>query len=630
LGGEYVLPTNTSVIINGGILAIGDYHPAVKSFQLLSGSITGSSLGSLTSNTDYDLQIGSVSARLAGSVGLTKSGTGSVMLSKANPFYGTTTINAGTLTIGTETALANSNAVVVNGGTLNVSSYSPPLNALKLMNGTISGPGTLMCSSNYDLRTGTVSAKLGGSVGLVKSGPGTVILSGINSFTETITVNGGALVAGTTSAFPNIYTRTYYFSDDGMLGVSVSNWNSDNFNQLLNNSSCSYNVALESSSTITCPWNISGSHGIAKVGSGTVTLTGTNNYSGPTSVYMGTLTVGIQNAIPTNTLDNSLYICGGNFNFSNYSFTFPEVHLLGGNITGSGTITSAADYDLQSGTISARLAGTVGLTKSGPGIVTLSGSASNSYSGPTVVSDGTLVLAKMGSANAIGGDSLIIGDGTNPAKVQYSSSGTSTNMIADSVPITINKLGTLDLNGKTDTLGPITFIGGGTITMGTPSTGTGKIILNGDVTYTAAASDNTMALISGNGNLDLNANRSFSIADTALPIELAIIANVANGSGTNAITKTGSGTLILSGVNAYSGGVTITGGILRLGSDSAVPTMSEVRIEAQDRSATILDLNGHNLTLSALYTGTPAADFLQVLGRSNEFERRASKADDQQ
>ena len=78
------------------------------------------------------------------------------------------------------------------------------------------------------------------------------------------------------------------------------------------------------------------------------------------------------------------------------------VQLVAGTITGAGTLTSATAFDAESGTVSAILAGSAGLTKSTSGTVALN--AASTYSGQTLVSAGTLNLAvnaALGTATSV-------------------------------------------------------------------------------------------------------------------------------------------------------------------------------------------------------------------------------------
>ncbi len=84
----------------------------------------------------------------------------------------------------------------------------------------------------------------------------------------------------------------------------------------------------------------------------------------------------------------------GTYGLNGHNQTIGTVHLVGGSITGSGTLTSGSNFDVQDGTASANLAGSVGLVKS-TGVFTNTAtlSGNNTYSGSTTVDDGTLIVA---------------------------------------------------------------------------------------------------------------------------------------------------------------------------------------------------------------------------------------------
>jgi fibronectin-binding autotransporter adhesin len=262
----------------------------------------------------------------------------------------------------------------------------------------------------------------------------------------------------------------------------------------------------------------------------------------------------------------------------------------GYTVAGSGsstlTLTGGTITANQNATVSAPLAGTYGLKKYGTADLTLSGSASNTYSGATTVYAGRLLLAKTGAAQAIANSGLTIGDGTNPATVLYT--GTSTDMMGAGT-VTINRNGTLDFNGQTDTIGGVVLYGnnssigqigntagGGALNPtalsfyggGKVDTNTGKIVLNGNVSYNTASGGVAATVL---GNVDLNATRTFSVADdAALASEMNVSAALANGSGTGGLIKAGAGTLTMSGStpNTYSGPTTVNSGTLLLAKTS--------------------------------------------------------------
>ena len=97
--------------------------------------------------------------------------------------------------------LPNASSVIVNRGTLSIGANDDTVAGVQLLTGAISGTtGTLTSSSDYDLRSGTVSAILGGAVGLNKTTSGTVTLSGGNTYSGTTTVSAGNLTLSGGSA----------------------------------------------------------------------------------------------------------------------------------------------------------------------------------------------------------------------------------------------------------------------------------------------------------------------------------------------------------------------------------------------------------------------------------------------
>ena len=127
-------------------------------------------------------------------------------------------------------------------------------------------------------------------------------------------------------------------------------------------------------------------------GSGTITLAG------------GSFTLGGSNRISDATdlaLANDATLDLGQNNE-----LIDQLRLVRGTITGNGTLTGKSTFDLRSGSISTNLAGNVGLTKTVDATVTLSGD-NNSYTGPTIVTVGTLALVSTTTNNTISSSSNI-------------------------------------------------------------------------------------------------------------------------------------------------------------------------------------------------------------------------------
>lgn len=200
----------------------------------------------------------------------------------------------------------------------------------------------------------------------------------------------------------------------------------------------------------------------------------------------------------------------------------PTITLIGGGGTGAaiGTVTTLANT---SG----------GLTKSGAGILTLSGATENTFTGTSRVLAGELHLAKTAGITALAGD-VSIGDGSASAVLRL----TNSNQISDTSVVSFSgteaTAGIFRMNNQSETVGGLSSSGGAGIVE----------------------------------------NESGSVATSTLSVQVAsgiqtfsgILRN-GNGSGidgTLALVKSGAGTQVLSGLNTYTGSTSVEAGILQL------------------------------------------------------------------
>ncbi|MEI6713748.1 MAG: autotransporter-associated beta strand repeat-containing protein, partial [Verrucomicrobiota bacterium] len=485
--------------------------------------------------------------------GLTKLGVGTLILSGSNGYTGTTTISAGTIQIGSTTALAGSGSLTFTGGLLQ----------LGLDAGTFTS-AIVNSTSAIAIDTNGYSAAISGNLaasnisGLTKLGGGTLVLSGSNAYTGTTTINGGTLQLASVNAFAGGGSLTF---TGGMLQLGV---NVGTLSSVIANSTSSmaidtngYNVAISG--------NLAASNagGLAKSGSGTLTLSGSNSFTSLSSVAGGTLKLDSTNALAGG---GALAFAGGTLQFGLTNATYMN------GISGSGASVIQIDTGILNGTLSgiADNTNTGGLTKMGTGILTLSGN--NSYTGTTNVNGGTINL---GHANALSTSGAItFGGGT----LQFTSSNTTDygNRIAGSTgaialdtnsndvtfagDITSSNMGglrkfgvgSLTLSGSNGYTGT-TYIDAGTLSLGHANAlaGNGNITFRGGTLQFTVSNqgDYSSRIVNSSGVLLLDTNAQ----DVTFAGDLAA-SNVAG------LTKLGAGKLTLSGNNASTGVVTLGAG----------------------------------------------------------------------
>lgn len=248
-----------------------------------------------------------------------------------------------------------------------------------------------------------------------------------------------------------------------------------------------------------------------------------------------------------------------------------------GSLAGSGTVSaSGAGFTLTVGNalnntafntsfsgVLANGAGPLALTKAGKGTLTLDGSSANTYTGLTTVSAGTLVLAKTGGALAVGG-SLTIGAAASGTAGNATVRLDASDQMINTGALVMNAGSTLNLNGFNQTV--LTF----STAFGATVTGTGSALAvsntSGTMTFTGVNS------ISSGLQLTTGVAATRTVAITNATDLLTISGPVTQGSTVGSITRTGSGTLVLSGDNSYAGVTTITSGIINIRHANALGT----------------------------------------------------------
>ncbi|EBO5290802.1 autotransporter outer membrane beta-barrel domain-containing protein [Salmonella enterica subsp. enterica serovar Typhimurium] len=319
------------------------------------------------------------------------------------------------------------------------------------------------------------------------------------------------------------------------------------FNLTNADGSFAVNTVLENVDATLDPASATGWDGtsLIKQGAGTLILNAENTYTGGTTISGGTL-------VATN------------------------VEALG-----SGDVTDDATLELNTGgTFDNAISGSGQVVKSGDDVLTLSGA--NSYSGGTLISDGTLVASNV--------EALGTGDVTDNATLELNTGGTFDNAISGSGQVVKSGDETLTLSG-TNSYTDGTLISGGTLVasnveaLGTGDvtdnavlelntggdfdnaiSGSGQVVKSGDETLTlSGANSYTGGTTISGGTLVASNVEALGTGDVTDNATLALNAGgdfTNNISGSGQVVKSGDDVLTLSGSNTYTGGTTISGGTL--------------------------------------------------------------------
>jgi autotransporter-associated beta strand protein len=181
-------------LINGSSTTIGVLRP-IADLSAIAGVTNAFAIGNasrLVVNADVlnHLQLSGV---IAGDGNLFKTGSATLILSGANTYVGTTTINAGTLQANNATALGLDGTITFGGGTLQFTVASAGQDwATRIRNST--GAGIIRLDTNGQNVTFAGAIAASNTAGLTKLGGGTLTLSGVNLYTGTTTVTAGTLL----------------------------------------------------------------------------------------------------------------------------------------------------------------------------------------------------------------------------------------------------------------------------------------------------------------------------------------------------------------------------------------------------------------------------------------------------
>ncbi|MBU3577884.1 autotransporter-associated beta strand repeat-containing protein, partial [Polynucleobacter sp. UK-Kesae-W10] len=596
-------------VLNAGTLNLGSANAigstGTITFGNNSGSITGGGILQYSSSntTDY-------SSRFSNAIFQTyiiDTNGQSVTLNSALSSNGGTLIKqgSGTLTLGGANTYANGSGTQIYGGTLQVSG-----------DGNLGGDtpiwligGNLLASSSFTTSKNIIASGTGGNI-QVASGA-TLTLSG--SMINGTTINLGG------SSTSSTYTGSIVYAPSS---GTVTNLNLYAGTLLANSSFTLANaltvyggtISATSGSTLTLSNIVSGTAGINigdATNTGTVILSNTSNaFSGGTTVNYGTLSVSAQTNLPSG---NTVTLTNG----ATLLDTANSVTLANNIVLGAGggviAVNGPANTLILSGTMTGANAIQFG-TSANNGIVSLS--TIKAFTGNMSVVGATVKLAYttggvLSGVTAIGisgsGTLAITGGGYNPfskavtitiangtfANQQTGTGGIGASFSAGST-INLNGNATVSLSGVGDTWGSLTLY---TTTFN--STGTGNSITGGAIAAQGATTVNVT-----------NSGESLTIS--------SILENA--NSVAASWTKTGAGTLILTGANTYSGGTTISVGTIQVGAGSTTGNLGTGGVVnnsalVYNRSDSLTDNN----LISGTGTVTQAGTGTTTLGGANTY-----------
>ena len=603
-GAEGAFSSSSAVsVATGATLDLNGYKQTIGG---LSGSGTVS-LGSvtLTVNNTSDSPFDGV---ISGTGGLTKSGSGTLTLTGANTYTGATTVSAGTLSV--TGSLATSSITVASGATLDFSGSLTNLTSLT-NSGTINLTSALTFSDAdcTIISTGSILAasatdiaiQLGSGNDSVTLGPGATVRGIIDGGgVNTLTLVGSVSLDGEVRNFQNLVkedTGSWTITGDvaltGSLTVSAGNLTLEGDLTATSVSIASgASLTWANDSTTAYSGVISGAGSLTKSGAGVLTLSGTNTYTGATTVSAGSLIV--SGSLASSAID----VASG----AQLAFDTAAASSYAGVISGAGT-----------------------LTKSGVGALTLTGT--NTYTGATSITGGTLRISSAGNLQGTSG--VTLAGGTLQA--------TSTLALDKSIALgsgggafeVANSGDTLTLSGVisdavSGTAGSLTKTGSGTLSLTGTNTYTGGTNINGgtvNIVADANLGDASGGLTFNGGTLQLGADVVSSRAVTLNASGGTFDTNghdlTLNGtvSGTGGLTKTGLGTLTLSGDATYTGPTSIQAGTLSLGGSSSSSSMDVAS------GATLNFAPSKNVTYAGSITGsghiTKTGDYALTLSGDN-------------
>jgi len=607
-GADVNVATATAINLGDGVLNF----TGTNSLSLGYGTVT------LPANTTVNVTAKTLSldGPVAGAFGITKTGAGTLALhAPSNTFTGGVTVNGGLLSIGKYvTGSAGTGAVVFNGGGIAFDDYQ----ALR----------------TFDLAGDSRGAAV----------PNNTVISA--NFSSIHNTTGDVVPANTTRGFVGklyLPAGTWNFQESFDDGVAVKVDGS----VILNNTV--YNV------------NTTGSFVAATAGWYDIDLRvyQATGGVGPVSLPYG---VGIANGagayVPFTTAGlASLGVIATVGTTPGFSYAGDISLLQNGSISS----TNLGNYDF---TLSGVISGPADLTKLGAGTIVLTGA--NTYTGKTIIQEGTLALTASANATTVievnGGNLRLDSATAIPAGgVVLNGGGLKFNLGATTAitvnNLTINAAATIDTTGLDVTFGgPLTGTGSlvkagtgttpGTLTLangstfaGTTTIAGGKLVIANDsalgavpTTATAGQLTFTGGSLQTTANVTLADNRGIALdvnstglflpdAATTLTVNSIIASGTGTGttSGKLALGSATSGAIILNGANTYAGDTDLLGSTVTIGNDAAFGAGTNLNLPTGVTAATLQFAGTATGTLTKVVNIVDSLGTLTIAGGAKDI-----------
>ena len=404
----------------------------------------------------------------------------------------------------------------------------------------------------------TVDGEISGAVALQLTGTGTFALTGANTFGGAglgLAVDGGATLIA--NADPSLGDAANDLSlDDATLRFAGA-FDPSTRGITIGAGGATFDTD-GNDVTFSASIGNGGLGGLTKTGAGTLTLAADNTFAGETTVSQGTLLLDcatnngskIASGAALNVAGGTLSVLGNGSANTAHSVSGLSVRV--GESSVRVTAGAGQDATLELGAITRSTGGTVDFVTIGSG-ASIGTTAGNTH-------------GILGGYATLGGDDFAANDGANQVVafsaydvVNDASAFGANQNITNSAAFTGAQASIVTINSLRFGASVASTLNnaGGALTIGS-----GGILVSSGVGANASAI-NGGTLTSGNGS-DLIVHQNNAAAGLAIGAAI-----VDDGVTPIALTKSGAGTLVLSGANSYTGGTILNGGVLQVSSDSA-------------------------------------------------------------